>query len=352
MAQFKPSWLLYGATGFSGGLIAAEAARRAHALILAGRDAERLGELARTLGRPQRVFGLEDRAAIEKGLMGVRLVLNCAGPFSLTANALAQACLRLGVHYLDISSEVADFRSLHRLDGRARDNGVLLLPGVGTGVLPSDALALHLKQRLPSAVTLSLAMLQQHARLSRGSLRTLVESLRSQAYVRESGQLRPTELNLTSREVDFGSGGRHRVVSFPWRGDLFSAGISTGLQFVSCFVGVPFLLQLAMRQRKLISSGPLARLLDRYVERAPRGPDAKERSRARTWFWGEVVNDVGTRASSLLAGPDGYTLTTQAALYAVERVLSGDTPEGWCTPSQVFGTDPLRALPGLSLSDR
>ncbi len=352
MAQFKPSWLLYGATGYSGGLIAREAARRGHAVILAGRNEARLNALGTELERPTRCFGMEDRAAVEKGLMGVRLVLNCAGPFSLTANGLAQSCLRLGVHYLDISSEVGDFRSLHRLDERARDNGVLLLPGVGNGVLPSDALALHLKQRLPSAVTLTLAFATDAAKLSRGSLRTLLESLRNQAYAREGGQLRPVELSLEPREFHFGPGGKRPAISFPWRGDLFSAGISTGIQFVSCYAAVPGALQMAMRYRNLISSGPLARLLDRYVNSRPLGPSAKERARGKSWYYGEVVNDVGTRASSLLSGPDGYDLTVTCALYAIERVLCGATPEGWCTPSQVFGTDPLRALPGLTLTDR
>jgi short subunit dehydrogenase-like uncharacterized protein len=352
MADFKPSWLLYGATGYSGKLIATEAARRGHAVILAGRDEAALAALGAQLDRPTRCFGMEDRVAVEKGLMGVRLVLNCAGPFSLTANGLAQSCLRLGVHYLDISSEVSDFRSLHRLDQRAQENGVLLLPGVGTGVLPSDVLALHLKQRLPSAVTLTLAFATDAAKLSRGSLRTLVESLRNQAFAREGGQLRPVELSLDTKEFNFGPGGKRQAISFPWRGDLFSAGISTGLQFISCYAAVPGALQMAMRYRKLISSGPLARLLDRYVNSRPAGPTAKERARGKSWFYGEVVNDVGTRASSLLSGPDGYDLTMTCALYAVERVLCGATPEGWCTPSQVFGTDPLRALPGLNLADR
>ncbi|MCB1626572.1 MAG: saccharopine dehydrogenase NADP-binding domain-containing protein [Xanthomonadales bacterium] len=352
MSQFKPSWLLYGATGYSGELIATEAAKRGHAVILGGRNPDRLQALADRLQRPQRCFTLDDRASVEKGLMGVRLVLNCAGPFNLTANALAQSCLRLGVHYLDISSEVADFRSLHRLDARARDNGVLLLPGVGTGVLPTDALALHLKQRVPSAVTLSLAMASPGAKLSRGSLHTLVESLRSQAYVREGDQLRPAEVKLESREVDFGPGGKHKVTSFPWRGDLYSAAISTGLQFISCYIAVPGMLQMAMNHRRWLSHPLLGRWVDRYVARASLGPDAKERSRSRTWFWGEVVNDIGTRASSVLSGPDGYELTKLTALYAVERVLCGDSAEGWCTPSQVFGTDPLKSLPGVTLTDR
>jgi len=298
------------------------------------------------------VFGLDEVEPVERGVIGVRLVLNCAGPFSLSASALAQACLRTGTHYLDISSEVADFRSLYRLNERARDAGVLLMPGVGMGILPTDALALHLKQRLPSAVTLRLAFRSEASKASRGTLRTLLESLRNPGFVREAGQLKPAKLVLQKRAVDFGPGGKHSAISFPWRGDLFTAGQSTGIQFVYSYAVVPALLELVMRFRKFFTQGAVGRLVDRLVQRTPEGPGPKQRKKGKTWFWGEVVNDVGTKASTVISAPEGYELSVSCALYAVERLLLGDTPEGWQTPAQVFGTDPLRALPGLTLIDR
>lgn len=352
MGQFKPSWLLYGATGYSGRLIAEEAKRRGLNVILGGRNERAVTELGKALDLPTRVFTLDERDATERGVVGVRLVLNCAAPFSITASALAQACLRSGTHYLDISSEVADFRSLHRLGDRAREAGVLLMPGVGMGILPTDALALHLKQRLPSAVTLRLAFRSEASKPSRGTLRTLLESLRNPGYVREGGQLKPAELVLEKRQVDFGPGGKHSVISFPWRGDLYTAGISTGVQFVYSYASLPLLLQWVMRFRKQCTQGLIGNLLERLVENASEGPSAKNRDKGKTWFWGEVVNDVGTKASTVIGAPDGYTLSVTCALYAVERLLAGDCPEGWQTPAQVFGTEPLRAVPGLTVIDR
>ncbi len=352
MSQFKPSWLLYGANGYSGRLIAAEAKKRGLNVILSGRNSEALAALGKQLDLPTRVFALEEREAVERGVIGVRLVLNCAGPFSLSASALAQGCMRTGTHYLDISSEVGDFRSLSRLSEQAREAGVLLMPGVGMGILPTDALALHLKQRLPSAVTLRLAFRSEGSKASRGTLRALLDSLRNPGFVREAGQLRPAKLVLQKREVDFGPGGKHSVISFPWRGDLVTAGISTGIQFVYSYASVPLLLELVMRFRKFFTQGTLGGLVERIVERSAPGPSEKERKKGKTWFWGEVVNDVGTKASTVVCAANGYDLTVSCALYAVERLLLGDEPEGWQTPAQVFGTDPLRALPGLSVIDR
>ncbi len=351
MAQFKPSWLLYGATGYSGRLIADEAKRRGLNVILAGRDQEAVNALGKRLDLPVRVFDLGDREAVERGVLGVRLVLNCAAPFSITASPLAQACLRSGTHYLDISSEIADFRSLHRLDQRAKEAGVLLMPGVGMGILPTDALALHLKQRLPSAVTLRLAFRSEGSKPSRGTMRTLLESLRNPGYVREGGQLKPAKLVLDSRKVDFGPGGKHGVISFPWRGDLFTAGLSTGVQFVYSYAALPWLAQLIMRARQFFTQGLLGRWLERFVDGASEGPTEKDRAKGKTWFWGEVVNDVGSKASTVIGGPEGYVLSARCALYAVERLLLGESPEGWQSPAQVFGTDPLRAIPGLTVVD-
>ncbi|MCB1608713.1 MAG: saccharopine dehydrogenase NADP-binding domain-containing protein [Xanthomonadales bacterium] len=352
MGQFKPSWLLYGATGYSGRLIAAEAKKRGLNLILGGRNEAALTALGKELELPYRCIDLNDRNAVDRGALGVRLILNCASPFAISASVLAQACIRSGAYYLDLSSEVADFRSLFRLHARAEEAGVLLMCGVGMGILPTDALALHLKQRLPSAVTLRLAFYGENAKPSRGTLRTLLESLRQRGFVREGGQLKETELTFETRQVDFGPAGRRRVISFPWRGDLFTAGVSTGIQFVYSYAALPLLLQWLMRGRKQLAKGWIGDLLERYVNGASEGPTDEERNKGRTWFWGEVVNDVGTRASTVISAPEGYTLSTSCALYAVERLLGGDSPEGWRTPAQVFGTDPLRSLPGLKLTDR
>lgn len=65
--------------------------------------------LAGALGLDYRVFTLHEPAAIDSGIQRVRVVLNCAGPFSHTAPTIADACLRTGIHYLDITGEVEVF---------------------------------------------------------------------------------------------------------------------------------------------------------------------------------------------------------------------------------------------------
>src|SRR4029079_2470035 len=95
-------------------------------------------------------------SAVREGLQGRPALVHCAGPFAPTYRAVADACLAAHVHYLDVTGEIGVFEGLAALDGAARAADVLLLPGVGFDVVPSDCLAAHLKRRLPAATRLAL----------------------------------------------------------------------------------------------------------------------------------------------------------------------------------------------------
>lgn len=74
-------WMLYGAYGFTGRIILEEALRRGHQPIIAGRDTNRLQELAKRHGLSYRVVSLDDLPALSNSLGDIALVLNAAGPF-------------------------------------------------------------------------------------------------------------------------------------------------------------------------------------------------------------------------------------------------------------------------------
>src|SRR5260370_18883880 len=169
-------WLIYGANGYTGGLIAQEAARRGLRPTLAGRNAEALAALAGGLGLEHRVFGLDDPVALARGIEGHTVILHCAGPFSRTARPMTDGCLKAGVHYLDITGEEGVLEALARRGDEARAAGVMLLPGACVDVVPYDCLAEHLPGRLPSPTRLSLA-LQETDRISRGPAHYLNKGL-------------------------------------------------------------------------------------------------------------------------------------------------------------------------------
>jgi short subunit dehydrogenase-like uncharacterized protein len=345
-------YLIYGATGYTGGLIAQLARERGEHPILAGRNAAGVGGVAAALGLEHRAFGLDRVAEVRAGLEGVAAVLHCAGPFAHTFQTMAEACLQSKVHYLDVTGEVSVFEALAARDGEARAAGVMLLPGVGFDVVPSDCLAVHLKRRLPGATHLTLGF-QGLGETSRGTANTVVENLHRGGLVRRHGVLTPVPAAWRRRTIDFGSGPRP-AVTIPW-GDVSTAYHSTGIPNIEVYMAAPRAMALGMRLGRpllpLLAKAPIQRLLKRRILAGPPGPDAETRARGGSRLWGEVRDQSGGRAAARLAGPDGYTLTAHTALLCLRRVLAGDAPPGFQTPAKAYGPDLVLEVPGTVRSD-
>lgn len=345
-------WLLYGANGYTGELAARLAAARGHRPILAGRSAAGACALSDELRLERRIFSLDEPRRIDEALAGMSLVLHCAGPFSRTSRPMADACLRTRTHYLDLTGEVDVFEALAARDQEALAAGVMLLPGCGFDVVPSDCLALHLKGRLPGARRLALAY-GGFGRVSRGTATTAIEGLGRGGLVRRGGVLTAVPSAWKTRRVDFGEGER-KAVTIPL-GDLSTAWHSTGIPDIELyFAAPPGLRALAVASRylgPLLGSAPVRRFLTARVRSGPPGPTEDERRRGRGFVWGEVEDDTGRRAVSRLATPEGYTFTAHAALAVVERVLAGQAPAGFQTPARAYGPDFVLGLEGVTRTD-
>jgi short subunit dehydrogenase-like uncharacterized protein len=111
--------------------------------ILAGRNAIAIEELAKKHHLDYRVFALDETARLDAALQEVDMVLHCAGPFSITSRTMVEACLRNKKHYTDITGEISVFESMAALDDKAKAFEIMVMPGVGFDVVPSDCLARH-----------------------------------------------------------------------------------------------------------------------------------------------------------------------------------------------------------------
>lgn len=139
--------MIYGAYGYTGKLLVQEALNSNMTPIVAGRDAKKIHDLSQSSGLEPRAFKLENAATF---LEDVELVVNCAGPFSKTFGTMVQACISTGTHYLDITGEVYVFEQAKLLDKQAKDAKIIICPGAGFDVVPTDCLALKLKQEMPN----------------------------------------------------------------------------------------------------------------------------------------------------------------------------------------------------------
>jgi short subunit dehydrogenase-like uncharacterized protein len=289
------AWLLYGANGYTGELIARRALAAGERPVLAGRSADSVGRLAAELGLEQRVFALDDPAAVDRGLAGVRAVLHCAGPFSHTAAPMADGCLRARVHYLDITGEIDVFEGMAARNPAALRAGITLLPGVGFDVVPSDCLAAHLHRRLPSATHLALGF-QGSALLSRGTATTMAQNLHRGGAVRREGRIVPVPTAWKTRVIDFGAG-PVSAITIPW-GDVATAYHTTGIPNIEVYMAAPrsmrAILKMARPLAPLLGTRSVQSILKRWIQSRPPGPGAAHRARARSRLWGEA-RDPGRR---------------------------------------------------------
>ena len=182
------NFLIYGANGYTGEIIAREASKRGLKPILGGRKKEAIEKLAGELGLESRVFSLEESEKLDAALNEVDFVLHCAGPFSLTSKPMYQACIRTGRHYLDITGELPVFEALAKENEKAKAAGIMVMPGVGFDVVPSDSLAVHLKNRLPSATNLVLAWCGL-GKISHGTQSTMTMNAGRGGAVRREGEI-------------------------------------------------------------------------------------------------------------------------------------------------------------------
>ncbi|MFB6230610.1 MAG: trans-acting enoyl reductase family protein [Salinibacter sp.] len=334
------TFLLYGAYGYTGRLIAQEAVERGHRPILAGRDAAQLNDMGRSLDLPVRVVSLQEESRLRSVFDEVAAVLHCAGPFVRTAPPMVRACLETGTHYLDLTGEIEVFRRMADRHEEAASAGVMLLPGIGFDVVPSDCLARHVATQVPSATTLEVALFAD-GDVSQGTLKTLVEQMGQGGWVRREGRLREVPPGWTSRTVDFGDRDR-RVVSIP-EGSVVTTGRSTDVPNVTAYLALPRAVRRVLRGsrhvQRLLAWRPLKRLLKQFVELRPDGPSTEDRRQGRTVVWASARRGTEGSVSARLHGPEAYTFTQRTAVNGIERVIDGTAPPGYQTPSTAFGAD-------------
>lgn len=345
--------LVYGSYGYTGSLIARHAVEEGMEPILAGRSAKPVERQATNLDCEHRVFSLEYPAVVESELEDVDAVLNCAGPFSSTAEPLADACLEVGTDYLDVTGELDVIEALAERDRDAEKAGVTLLPGVGFDVVPTDCLAAHLESRLPSATQLSLGI-EWDGRPSGGTVQSLVEGLSSPGAIREDGAIREVPAAWKTRRIDFGDGER-TAATIPGA-DISSAYYTTGIPNIEMYAALPRpaigLLRRTRPLAPLLGSKPVQTALKRLADAAVSGPTAERRARSACHIWGEAIDDEGERAVARLRTPDPYDVTTVTAVEAARRVVSDDVSPGFQTPASAFGAEFALSFDGIYREER
>jgi short subunit dehydrogenase-like uncharacterized protein len=340
-------WMIYGATGYTGTLVAEEALRRGHRPLLAGRSEEKLRKLGRRLGLKYVAFDLDDVNVIARHTATVDLVYHAAGPFAFTSDPMIRACLATHTHYVDITGEVPVLERSASYDDVALRNGVAIISGAGFDVIPSDCLAAYVAARVPRATTLEIAF-QALTSITAGTALSMLEMLPQGGLVRRSGTLQRLRLGAGIRTIDMPNG-RQRAMPIPW-GDLATAYRSTHIPNITTYMVVPPALAAIApvagpAGTSLLGFRPARQAAGSIASRIFSGPGAAQRTSQRSYLWARAADNLGISAEAWLICAEGYEFTAQAAVPVVERVLQ-EKPAGALTPSQAFGPDFVLEIAG------
>lgn len=346
-------FLLYAANGYTGRLIAAYASVYGLVPLLAGRNGAALAALAEATGFDHRVIDLSDGKTLDAAVQQCRMVVHAAGPFRYTLESMILCCLRMKKHYIDINGDISCFEQIKSYDRAAKERGIMLLPGAGFDVVPTDSMALLIKQALPDANRLRIAFASLGSSLSHGTAMTMSGKLGEGGMVRKDGVIIRRPLGEHGMEIDFG-GEKHFVMSIPW-GDVSTAWHTTGIPDIETFTAVSPSVYRAMKFQWLFNwllrSDAIRKLIRKKINLNPSGPDAAMRSKARSLVWVEAANRNGGTASVTMSGPEVYDLTAHAALLIAQRILSGSFQPGFQTPAGCYGTELVKQIPGVEVRE-
>lgn len=329
-----PQLLIYGATGYSLGLAAAEAKRTGLDFIIGGRTPSKVKALATSLNVPYRIFSPSDSTdAVDQALAGIKVLANGAGPFQLTTDAFMDACIRNRVHYLDISAELYSFDAAIKRDEEAKKAGVMLLPTACSGVeCILDCVGGRLLDKVQSPVKLE-QVLNINGPLSRGTVATF-RSFPSGALKRVDGDL-----------VSHGDGN----ISFDFRDSrgplpcfpssdpqMTTLQRATGLTNFSSYCA---------KTGGDLPTGDLTEV--------PEGPSTAERAGLPYAAGFTVTAADGSAVRAVVHMINGYDLTALGTVEAARRILNKEVEAkpGFQTPFLIFGKDYPEAFPGTVVEE-
>lgn len=329
---------IYGAYGYTGRLIVDECLANGLKPVIAGRNPEKLKSFASSKGLEFSVFDVEEKEKVNQWLEDADVLIHCGGPFIHTAREMVEACLETNTHYLDITGEYQVFDLIKKYNDVAEKKNLMLMPGAGFDVVPSDCLAAHLKGNLPSATDLQLAFASKSGSLSRGTSKTMIENLGEPQVTRKAGEYAFNLMGTSTKRISFDDF-EQIAMGISW-GDVSTAFTSTGIPNIEVFAGTTQEQITKVKKMAKLSFLLKSRIAKSFLmsklEKKPDGPEEERRENSRMNLWGKVTDGI-TISEATLTTPNGYTLTAKTSILIAKKILAGEFKPGYQTPTTAYG---------------
>lgn len=339
--------LLYGSNGYTARLMLDLLEQYNLQPILAGRRQAAIEPLAQQYNLESLVFDLTSREQIVHHLKDVDLVLHCAGPFSKTAKPMVEACLASKTHYLDITGEIEVFELCKSYDTQAKEQGIVVMPGVGFDVVPSDTAAYLAAQEIHNPTQLTLYFGVRGGKMSPGTTLTMAENLGRGGAARINGTIHIESVAAQKARVQLFADKAFSMGSIPW-GDVSTAYTSTGIPNIRVLTTMPESQSKQANKLKgfggILSSRAVQWLIRKYIKAKVKGPTQEQRDKSRSAIIAHVQNDAGDSSVIRIETIEGYNLTAHTALTCAQRVLTESPNAGYHTPTTAFGDSIMRNM--------
>ena len=353
---------VYGATGYTGRLVARELQRRGLEARLCGRSGGKVRALINELGVDWecRAAPIDDFGALRKALDGASAVINCAGPFTYYGAPVIEAAIAVGAHYCDTTGEQPYMQRVFEFLGEpASEAGVAVVPAVGFDYVPGDlACALAARGHEP-VQDLTVAYAVSGFGASRGTMHSALEMMGGEQLEYMGGSWRKGGLSLRGESFDFGGDlGSQAVARYPG-GEIVTVPRHVNVQNIrqritaSTFAPSPRLTGAVPALTGLFSLAlrtPLSALLDSAIDRLPEGPSEDDRRASTFRIVAEAKGADGTTGRCEVRGRDVYGITAVMAVEIARRMTEGGfSKRGALAPAQVV--DPEKFLGFLADHD-
>lgn len=332
--------LIYGANGYTGKLFAKSLIEDDINPILAARS-EKVLPIGKALNCTTRIFTTHN---VGEALKDVAVLVNLAGPFKKTQNGLIEACIKSKTHYLDIAGEVPEMINAFAYNDAAVAAGITVIPAAGFGVAPTDIAAKLAANKMEHPKQLKIAYATVGG-ASRGTLKTVLKDIHKPGVIVKNGQ-HETALPTQSEYPFTVANKSFSAVYNPWRADLFTAQISTGIRHIETYSTFPGFVVKMMKGKRLWLRNLL---LNRIINWMPEGPSARQLKKGKTYISATVINDAGEEKTVALVGPEAYVFTTATLKKITEKLnLETEILRGVITPAQL-GLDWISTIDGVEV---
>jgi short subunit dehydrogenase-like uncharacterized protein len=346
--------VVYGATGFTGGLIARELKGLGADFLIAGRDRGKLEALSGELGSvPLVAVSVDDPAGLREMLEPCSVVVACAGPFGLYGEPVVAAAAETGTHYLDTTGEQGFMRMVFdRYGTRAAEKGAALVSGMGFDYLPGDLIAALTADGMGPLEEIVVAYCVHGFEPTHGTALSGLEIMRGGDVVWEDGDWRPAPRSADGGRWRFPEPiAELRMLRYPAGEQITvprhveTARVRT---LLNGMVVPPRLMPLAVISSPLLGMAmrtPLRRAMGALVKRLPAAPGEQSRKASRFTISCEARGRTGTRRGTV-RGNDVYGLTAASLTRGATLCAApGYERSGALAPAQAF--DPASFLAAL-----